>query len=300
MLKVFIQNATPPRGHGVTSMLRHLGAFGLFSLAIVDSSPLPTFGGPDILTAILAATHRNPWYEYAAGATAGSVIGAYLTFRIARRAGSAYLHSKFGHHKLDAVLRFFQKWGTSALAVSTAVPIPMPTSMLFAAAGASDYGVGRFLTVVIICRSRLECNPLVRFCLDHLSQAEMLAHQQDLDLATQIQSKLLPLRDIALESWDARYRYLPVGAVGGDYCDLIVLGDGKSIFFAVGDVAGKGVAASLLMTHLSAIFRSLLSLDLPLAEQIGRANRLFCEGTAPSHYATLGGGRERCSRRTAG
>jgi membrane protein YqaA with SNARE-associated domain len=133
-------------------MFRHLGAFGLFFLAILDSSPLPTFGGPDILTAILAASHRNPWYEYAAVATAGSVIGA-LTFRVARKAGSAYLHSKFAHRKLDAILNFFQKWGTSALAVSTAVPIPMPTSMLFAAAGASDYGVGRFLTVVIICRS---------------------------------------------------------------------------------------------------------------------------------------------------
>jgi membrane protein YqaA with SNARE-associated domain len=49
---------------------------GLFFLAILDSSPIPTFGGPDILIAILAATHRNPWYEYAAVATAGSVIGA--------------------------------------------------------------------------------------------------------------------------------------------------------------------------------------------------------------------------------
>jgi membrane protein DedA with SNARE-associated domain len=68
-------------------------------------------------------------------------------------AGSAYLHSKFGHRKLDAILNFFHKWGTSALAVSTVVPIPMPTSMLFAAAGASDYGLGRFLTVVMICRS---------------------------------------------------------------------------------------------------------------------------------------------------
>ena len=153
MLNIFLQDATPRWGHGVTSMFRHLGALGLFSLAIVDSSPLPTFGGPDILTAILAASHRNPWYEYAAVATAGSVIGAYLTFRLARKAGSAYLHSKFGHRKLDAILNFFHKWGTSALAVSTAVPIPMPTSMLFAAAGASDYGVGRFLTVVIICRS---------------------------------------------------------------------------------------------------------------------------------------------------
>jgi membrane protein YqaA with SNARE-associated domain len=113
-----------------------LGALGLFSLAIV--------GGPDILTAILAASHRNPWYEYAAVATAGSVIGAYLTFRLARKAASVYLHSKFGHRKLDAILNFFHKWGTSALAVSTAVPIPMPTSMLFAAAGASTTVSGEF------------------------------------------------------------------------------------------------------------------------------------------------------------
>lgn len=138
---------------------------------------------------------------------------------------------------------------------------------------------------------RLEQNPLVRFCLDHLTPAELTAHQQDLDLATQIQSKLLPSRDIALSSWEMQYRYQPVGAVGGDYCELIVLDDCKSLFFAVGDVSGKGVAASLLMTHLSAIFRSLLSLDLPLADVIARANRLFCEGTAPSHYATLACGR---------
>jgi uncharacterized membrane protein YdjX (TVP38/TMEM64 family) len=111
MLNAFLQNATTHPAHRVTSMFRHFGAFGLFFLAIVDSSPLPTFGGPDILTAILAATHRNPWYEYAAVATAGSVIGAYLTFRLARKAGSAYLHSKFGHRKLDAILNFFQKWG---------------------------------------------------------------------------------------------------------------------------------------------------------------------------------------------
>jgi len=152
MLNALIQNVRPNRGRSFATMFRHLGTLGLFFLAILDSSPLPTFGGPDILTAILAATHRNPWYEYAAVATAGSVIGAFLTFRLARRAGSAYLQSKFAHRKLDSILSFFDKWGTGALAVSTAVPFPFPTSVLFAAAGVSDYGVGRFLTVVIICR----------------------------------------------------------------------------------------------------------------------------------------------------
>ena len=41
--------------------------------------------------------------------------------------------------------------GTSALAASTAVPFPFPTSVFFGAAGASNYGLGRFLTVVTIC-----------------------------------------------------------------------------------------------------------------------------------------------------
>src|SRR5690348_13256508 len=96
--------ATPIRGRSITSIFRHLGALGLFSLAILDSSPVPTFGGPDILTAILAATHRDPWYEYAAVATAGSVIGAYLTFRLARQAGSSYLTSRFGERRVSALL----------------------------------------------------------------------------------------------------------------------------------------------------------------------------------------------------
>ena len=135
------------------STLRHFGAFGLFFLAILDSSPLPTFGGPDILTAVLAASHRNPWYEYAATATAGSVLGAYLTFRLARKAGSAYLDRKFKKTKVEKFLRFFKKWGTGTLFASTAIPIPTPTSMFFAAAGASDYPLGKFVAIVTLGRS---------------------------------------------------------------------------------------------------------------------------------------------------
>ncbi len=118
---------------------RHLGAAGLFFLAILDSTPLPTFGGPDILMAILAASHRNPWYEYAAVATAGSLIGAYITFRLARKAGAAYLNSKFGQGRVSMFLKLFRRSGTGALVASTAIPLPFPTSMVFAAAGASDY-----------------------------------------------------------------------------------------------------------------------------------------------------------------
>jgi sigma-B regulation protein RsbU (phosphoserine phosphatase) len=138
---------------------------------------------------------------------------------------------------------------------------------------------------------RLENNPLARFCLDHLTREERQAHEQDIALATEIQSRLLPAADIATDCWATHYRYEPAGAVGGDYCEVIPAADGRTLFFAVGDVAGKGVAASLLMTHLSAIFRSLVPLDLPLTELIARANRLFCESTPSTHYATLAAGR---------
>lgn len=133
--------------------LRHLGAAGLFFLAILDSSPVPTFAGPDILTAILAATHKPLWYEYAAAATAGSVIGAYLTFRIAHRAGSAYLESKFKKSRLAKFLNLFKRWGTGTLVASTSIPLPSPTSMFFAAAGASDYPKKKFLVIVAVARA---------------------------------------------------------------------------------------------------------------------------------------------------
>ncbi len=133
--------------------MRHLGVFGLFLLAIVDSTPIPTFGGLDILTAILAARHREPWYYYAGVATAGSVIGAFLTFRMARKAGLDYLHRKYGKRKVARLLKYFQRWGTGALVVSTVVPFPFPTSTFFAIAGALNYPLRTFLVVVAVGRA---------------------------------------------------------------------------------------------------------------------------------------------------
>lgn len=152
MLSLLVQSRRRPSHQSLMTTLRHLGAAGLFFLAILDSSPIPTFGGPDILTAILAASHRPLWWEYAAAATAGSVVGAYLTFRLARTAGSAYLDKKFKHGKLSKFLRLFQHWATGTLIASTAIPLPSPTSMFFAAAGAGDYPRGRFLAIVTVCR----------------------------------------------------------------------------------------------------------------------------------------------------
>src|SRR5271165_2769509 len=151
MLNLLLQNAN--RGTSLLSTFRHLGALGLFFLAVLDSSPLPTFGGPDILIAILVSTGHSPWYECAAVAAIGSTIGAFITFRLARKAGETYLEGKFGRQKVSALLAIFKKWGTGSLVASTAIPFPFPTSLVFAVAGASDYHLGRFLTVVSVSRA---------------------------------------------------------------------------------------------------------------------------------------------------
>ncbi len=57
------------------------------------------------------------------------------------------------------------------------------------------------------------------------------------------------------------------------------------------DISCKGVAASILMSQLHAMFRTLVALDLPLKQMVDRASRTCCESTATSHYATLVCGR---------
>ena len=132
----------------------------------------------------------------------------------------------------------------------------------------------------------LRADPLARFCLDHLTPTEQDDLQRDLELARRIQTALLPQRETVLPGWDVHYLYRPAGVVSGDTCDVWPEGQG-GFQLLLGDVAGKGVAASLLMANLQAIFRALALSGLPLGERVARANHLFCEATLPSSYATL-------------
>lgn len=132
---------------------------------------------------------------------------------------------------------------------------------------------------------RLFADPLTQLCLDCLKPAEQRALEQDLLLAAKIQAGLLPKRDFCASGWKVAYHYEPAGQVSGDYCDLIQ--QGGDLYFMVGDVAGKGVAAAMLMANLHAMFRVLIPTGLPLEQLVERANRLFCESTLPTQYATL-------------
>jgi sigma-B regulation protein RsbU (phosphoserine phosphatase) len=136
----------------------------------------------------------------------------------------------------------------------------------------------------------LLADPLTRFCLGDLTPREQRALEEDLELASRIQLGLLPPPTQKVDGWEVCYHYQPAGAVSGDYCDLIK-GEDQSLHFVLGDVSGKGVAASMLMAHLNAMFRTLISIDLPLEQIVERASRVFCESTLPTQYATLVCGR---------
>src|SRR6202521_2707287 len=136
---------------------------------------------------------------------------------------------------------------------------------------------------------RLLADPLVRFCLDHLTSAEQRALESDLSLAARIQRALLQKPGLAPDGWEVRYHYQPAGMVSGDYCDLFETDGG--LLFMLGDVSGKGVAASMLMSHLHATFRSLAEAGLPLDRMVEDANRIFCESTLAGQFATLVVGR---------
>lgn len=141
-------------------------------------------------------------------------------------------------------------------------------------------------------KDRLIADPLTTLCLDHLTEEGRRSLERDIELAAKIQRGLLPQADSRFRDWRVQYHYKPAGLVSGDYCDLILPpnGDGKMIFL-VGDVAGKGVAASLLMTHLHAMFRSLAGVVGELSQLLETANRVFCESTIAGQYATLVCGR---------
>ena len=134
-------------------------------------------------------------------------------------------------------------------------------------------------------QDRLLADPLVRYCLDHLTQPERAALQRDLDLASQVQRNLLPQKGLRVGGWETSYYFEPVGAVSGDYCDLIPY-EGQ-LLFLLGDVSGKGVAASMLMAQLHALFRSLTRMSLPLGQIVTHVNRFFCESALAGQYATL-------------
>ena len=131
-------------------------------------------------------------------------------------------------------------------------------------------------------------DPLIRVCLECLTADERRALERDLEAAAKVQRALLPPRQLVYGGWEVAFLWEPRGAVSGDHVDLVVpRGAGEPLHLLLGDVSGKGIAASLLQAHLHALFRALASAETSPAELLERANRLFVEAIPADRFATL-------------
>jgi membrane protein YqaA with SNARE-associated domain len=152
ILSQLIAAAKPTAARSVRRWLFHLGGLGLIPLGLLDSSIIPLPGSMDVVTVILSSRQEDLWPYYALMATLGSVIGGFVTYRLARKGGKETLERRFSSQQVDRVYKIFGRWGFGAVAVSSLLPPPVPMVPFLLAAGAMQYPVRKFLAALTLGR----------------------------------------------------------------------------------------------------------------------------------------------------
>jgi serine phosphatase RsbU (regulator of sigma subunit)/catechol 2,3-dioxygenase-like lactoylglutathione lyase family enzyme len=110
---------------------------------------------------------------------------------------------------------------------------------------------------------------------------------QELEIAKQVQARLFPQTLPALRTLEYAGICIQARKVGGDYYDFLDLGGGR-LGLVLGDIAGKGIAAALLMANLQANLRSQCAIAFGQPQRLLRSvNQLFRENTPDESFATL-------------
>lgn len=130
-----------------------LGGPGLVLIGIADNSVVPLTGSMDVLTIWLAASHRDLWPYYAVMATAGAVLGGYITYLLGRKGGKEALERKLNKQKAERVFTKFEKFGFRTIALTAVLPPPFPLVPVLLAAGALQYPRKQFVGALTIGRS---------------------------------------------------------------------------------------------------------------------------------------------------
>jgi len=124
-----------------------------------------------------------------------------------------------------------------------------------------------------------------RAVAERLDSERRAAHE--LDIAKEVQARLFPQSQPTLKTLEYAGTCHQARAVGGDYFDFLQLG-GERLGLVIGDISGKGIAAALLMANLQANLRSQCAIVFDQPQLLLQSvNRLFCENTADSAFATL-------------
>jgi phosphoserine phosphatase RsbU/P len=110
--------------------------------------------------------------------------------------------------------------------------------------------------------------------------------EEGLRLAHEIQMAMLPKALPRESDFELAAELRPARSVGGDLYDFFLDGDGRRLWFLVGDVAGKGVAAALYMAVAATSFRASLQADQPLSVVFSRVNRELCRNSGGAMFVT--------------
>ncbi len=116
-------------------------------------------------------------------------------------------------------------------------------------------------------------------------QEEERRMQRQIELAGDVQQRMLPVSLPSLPGIDIAAKYVPSQELGGDFYDVI--GHENSIGIVVGDVVGKGIAAALLMSHVRSALRAYEHDGFSVEAVMERVNRALCRDTLESEFATL-------------
>jgi membrane protein YqaA with SNARE-associated domain len=142
----------PTVARSVKRWIYALGGLGFIPLGLLDNSVIPLPGSMDILTIFLSARRQQLWLYYASMATIGSVIGGFVTFRLARKGGKETLVRRFPPQKLRRAYDIFRRWGFAAIALPALVPPPLPMVPFLLAAGTMQYPLRKFLFALTLGR----------------------------------------------------------------------------------------------------------------------------------------------------
>jgi serine phosphatase RsbU (regulator of sigma subunit) len=119
-----------------------------------------------------------------------------------------------------------------------------------------------------------------------LEVADRLSLKGELEIAREIQLAMLPSGTFRAADVEICGLTRPANTVGGDFYDVLPLRDGR-VIVTVGDVAGKGSPAALLMALLLAVLRTLVDEELEAPALAARLNAQICRHSPSSRFITL-------------
>jgi membrane protein YqaA with SNARE-associated domain len=129
----------------------HAGIAGLLVVGFLDSSFLILPFGNDVLLIALSAHHHNLVVYYALAATAGSVLGCWVTVWLSAK-GEESIRKRVSSKRLNFFEKKVEKHAGWALAFASVMPPPFPFTTFVAVAAAFDYPRKRLLAIIGVMR----------------------------------------------------------------------------------------------------------------------------------------------------